>query len=285
MDSVHTVADFKLFTIAGTPVTVATLASIVLILIATVVFSRAARASLERMLGRRGLEHEGRLASISRLLHYLIMLIGGGVALQTAGIDLGALFAAGAIFAIGIGFAMQTIAQNFVSGVILLMEQAIKPGDIIEVEGALVRVERLGIRSTVARTRDEEQLIIPNATIVQSTVKNFTLEDTWYRLRVQVGVAYGSDVERTISLLQRLGLALPWRDPKRPPQVQLVDFADSSVVFELAVFIDDPWQARIYASELRVVLWRELAAAGITIAFPQLDVHFDPPAGPARLEA
>ncbi len=172
---IPSVLAFQLFTIAGTPISVATAISAVAVLVAAMVISRAARHALSTALRLRGLKAEGRLAAVARLSHYTIMLVGVGIAIQTLGIDLGALFAAGALFAVGIGFAMQNIAQNFVSGVILLVEQAIKAGDMIEVDGRIVRVVNMGIRSTVARTRDEEDLIIPNATIVQATVKNFTL--------------------------------------------------------------------------------------------------------------
>ena len=114
-----------------------------------------------------------------------------------------ALFAAGAVFAIGLGFAMQNIVQNFVSGVILLAERTIKPGDVLQVDGRFVKVRHMGIRSTICRTLDEEEIIVPNATIVQSTVTNYTLQDSLFRLRCTVGVVYGSDMVLVKNTLQR----------------------------------------------------------------------------------
>ena len=137
----------------------------------------------------------GTVGVASRLVHYLIVVTGVGVALNTMGINLTALFAAGALFAVAIGFAMQNLTANFVSGVILLAERAIKPGDVIEFEGQMVRVRDMGIRATVARTLNDEDLLIPNSQIVQSTVSNYTFRDTLYRLRVMVGVSYASDLE------------------------------------------------------------------------------------------
>ncbi len=124
------------------------------------------------------------------------------VAMRTTGIRLDALFAAGAVFAVGFGFAMQNIAQNFVSGVILLFERTIKPGDVIEVGGQIVKVQQMSIRATIVRTLDEEDVIVPNSSLVQSNVKNFTLEDNIYRVRVTVGVSYSSDVPKVKAALE-----------------------------------------------------------------------------------
>jgi small-conductance mechanosensitive channel len=199
------------------------------------------------------------------------------MALQTAGVRLGALFAAGAVFAVGLGFAMQNLAQNFVSGVILLLERSIKPGDILEVEGQVVRVRETGIRSTLVRTRDEEEMIVPNATLVQATVKNYTLRDALYRLRVVVGVTYGADLALVRKTLEKVGDRLEWSVQGHPCQILLLEFGNSSVDFEVAVWTEDPWLARVNGSRLREAIWWAFKEQGITIAFPQVDVHFDPP--------
>jgi small-conductance mechanosensitive channel len=212
-----------------------------------------------------------------RLLHYAILATGFAIALQTVGINLAALFAAGAFLAIGLGFAMQNIMQNFVSGVILLTERSIKPGDVLHVEGRFVRVQKLGIRATVARSLDEEEIIIPNSTIVQSSVINYTLRDSLYRLRVTVGVVYGSDMRRVRETLERVASAIEWRVKDREPVVFLLEFGDSSVNWEVSVWIDNPWRVRRLRSDLSEAIWWALQEAGIVIAFPQLDVHFDSP--------
>jgi small-conductance mechanosensitive channel len=210
-------------------------------------------------------------------MHYGIMAIGLAIAVDQVGIDLTALFAAGALFAVGLGFAMQNIAQNFVSGLILLIERVIKPGDVLEVEGAVVRVRRMGIRTTVARTRDDEEIIIPNATLVQSLVKNFTLGDSAFRVRVGVGVSYGSDMRRVRATLERVAAEQPWRLDRPEPVIFLVDFGSSSVDWEVSAWCDNAWGAPRAASELRQGIWNALKDAGIQISFPQLDVHFAPP--------
>lgn len=211
-------------------------------------------------------------------MRYAVLALAGTVAFQLSGFDLGTLVAAGAMFAVGIGFALQNLAQNFVSGVLLLVEQTIKPGDVLEVDGRVVRVVKLGLRTTVARTRDEEDRIIPNATLVQNTVKNHTLADPSFRLRVAVGVSYGSDMKRVRDILERVAREAPFRDAECEPLVMLTAFGSSSVDWEIGVWTTDPWAARRHSAALHEAVWFAFREAGIAIPFPQLDVHFAPPA-------
>jgi potassium-dependent mechanosensitive channel len=268
--------DRTLFTIGSQPVTVATLVAVLAIGVVTVAMSWFFQSTLARLLSAVGVVREGSIGAARRLVHYAVLATGFAVALDTLGLDLSTFFAAGAIFAVGLGFAMQNIAQNFVSGVILLLERTIKPGDVLEVEGRFVRVRDMGIRTTIAWTLDDEEIIIPNAAIVQSTVKNYTLRDSSYRLRATVGVVYASDMALVRRTLERVAGEMDWRDPDKEPLVLMTEFADSAVQFEVSVWIDDPWQLRRAKSQLHEAIWWAFKDAGIVIAFPQLDVHFDP---------
>jgi potassium efflux system protein len=270
--------DRTFFTIAGTRITLGGLVLLVLIATATLALSWILQRLIARAARLIGMTREGPVAVAQRLTHYVVLVVGLAVGLDTLGINLGALFAAGAIFAIGLGFAMQNIAQNFVSGVILLLEQSIKPGDVMEVEGRFVRVREMGIRATIAHTLDDEEIIIPNATIVQSTVKNYTLKDSIYRLRATVGVVYGSDMALVKETLRRVAASMEWRNQTKDPLVLMIEFGDSAVVFEVSVWIDDPWVMRRARSDLNEAIWWAFKEEGIVIAFPQLDVHLDPAA-------
>jgi small-conductance mechanosensitive channel len=208
-----------------------------------------------------------------------VLVVGVAVALETAGINLAALFAAGALFAVGIGFAMQSIAQNFVAGVILLVERSIQPGDLLQVEGKVVRVLDMGIRASVARTRDGEDLVIPNAVLIQTTVTNYTLKDSIYRIKVPVGVAYDSDmsvVKDTLSNVAR-EISEQYAIESHAPQVIMTEFGNHAVNWEVAIWMNDPWAARPAMSALHEAIWWAFKNKGIEIAFPQLDVHFDQP--------
>jgi len=268
------ILDFTLLTLSGTPVTVGTLITAVVILVITWWFSRGMQRGIGRALRRRTVA-DATIAVINRLVHYLIVFIGLAIALDTVGFSLGALFAAGAVFAVGIGFAMQNIVQNFVSGIILLVERSIKPGDVLEVEGKVVRVGRMGIRTTIAQTRDDEELIVPNSILVQGTVKNYTLQDSIYRLRALVGVVYRSDMRLVLDILTRVANEQPWRSARRDPRVLMTSFGDSSVNFDVSVWMDNPWEAPMALSQLHQAIWWALQDAGVVIAFPQLDVHLD----------
>jgi len=275
--SADTVLNTGLLDVAGSSITLATLLVFGAIVAITFRVSRVLQRLLSMWFHRRGVQAEGSLGVMQRLLHYAIVAIGLGVALQTVGIRLGALFAAGAVFAVGIGFAMQNIAQNFVSGFILLLERSIKPGDVLNVDGRVVRVVEMTIRSTIVRTRDGEDLIVPNANLVQATVNNLTMRDKAIRLRATVGVHYGSDMARVRAVLEDMAAALHWRNTELEPQVLLLGFGGSSVDWEVSIWSDDPWASRRDLSRLYEATWDALHHAGVTIAYPQVDVHLDAP--------
>ncbi len=277
IEMIHTVLNFQLFEVGGQGVYVTTIILVGVMILVTWWVSHVLQRLVDRGFRARGVDDVGTTAITKRLLHYTVLAVGISIAIQQVGINLSALFAAGAIFAVGIGFAMQNIAQNFVSGLILLVERAIKPGDIVEAEGRVVRIIQMGIRTTIGKTRDEEEIIIPNASLVQATVKNFTLGDPFFRIRVSVGVAYDSDMRKVKASLSRAANSISSRLADREPVVVLTDFADSSVEWQVSIWTADAWTSPRLASELREAIWWAFEEDGIEIAFPQVDVHFDPP--------
>ncbi|HET7544639.1 MAG TPA: mechanosensitive ion channel domain-containing protein [Polyangiaceae bacterium] len=268
----------ELFRVGSTKVTISTLVIAGVIVLLSFLCSRVVRAALRRLFMHRGhAPRSGEAGAIERLVHYGIVFTGILVALRTTGIRLDALFAAGAVFAVGFGFAMQNITQNFVSGVILLFERTIKPGDVIEVGGQIVKVQQMSIRATIVRTLDEEDVIVPNSSLVQSNVKNFTLEDNIYRVRVTVGVSYNSDVPKVKSVLDSCARSMDYREKGFEPRILLVGFGASALEFEASVWMRDPWNHRIAGSKLREAIWLAFKEQQINIAFPQVEVHFDHP--------
>ncbi len=264
-----------LFTVQGQSITLIDLATFAIFVIATLIVSRLLRRSADAALSRRGVDDPGTKAMARRLIHYVILFVGLATAIDNLGFNLSAIFAASAVLGVGIGFAFQSVAQNFISGLLLLFERSIKPGDILEVEGRVVQVEDMRIRCTVARSRDDEQLIIPNSTLSQGTVTNFTMQDSVYRVRISVGVTYDSDMRQVREALEEAAGAMTWGVRSREPLVLMTAFGDSSVDFEVSVWTNDPWRSRRAQSDLYEAVWWKLKQAGIVIAFPQLDVHFD----------
>lgn len=275
------ILSIHLLEFGGTVITPQSVIVFLFILFVTWVISRLIGRALMRFFGSKTNAKDGSLKAMKRLTHYVVMLIGFAIALQSVGIKMQALFAAGAVFAVAIGFAMQNIVQNFVSGVILLIERTIKPGDILEVEGRIVKITQMGIRATIARTRDDEDIIIPNATLVQSSVKNYTMRDTVYRLNAYVGVAYESDMKQVNETLLNAASEIPWRIQEKEPQVYMEEFASSSVNFRVVIWVDNPWRSNNMISDFNNRIWWALKVAGISISYPQMDVHFDKPVAEA----
>jgi potassium-dependent mechanosensitive channel len=267
----------ELFKVGSTTVTPTTLVIAAVIVLVSFSISRVVRAGIRRFFLRSGLAPTGEAGAVERLVHYGIVLMGVLIAVRTTGIRLDALFAAGAVFAVGFGFAMQNIAQNFVSGVILLFERTIKPGDVIEVGGQIVKVKQMSIRATIVRTLDEEDVIVPNSSLVQSNVKNFTLEDNIYRVRVTVGVSHGSDVRKVKAVLEDCARSMDYREKGFEPRVLLLALGTSALEFEASVWMRDPWNHRIAGSKLREAIWLAFKEQQITIALPQIDVHLEQP--------
>ena len=264
----------ELFRIGDSAVSLFTLGSMAMTFVAMLAVSWLLRAGVRRALRKGSIEAAGGdLGVADRLVHYGFIVVGLALALHLAGIKLGAVFAAGAVFAVGFGFAMQNIAQNFVSGIILLIERTIKPGDVLEIGPQIVKVMKMSIRATIVRTLDDEDIIVPNSTLVQSNVKNYTLEDNLYRVKVKVGVSYESDLKQVRTVLTKAATDLPGRDVSYPPRTLLLDFGPSAIEYETSVWTHDPFNYRIAGSDLREAIWLAFKAAGIRIAYPQLDVH------------
>lgn len=272
---IREILDVQLFRIGETYVTLSTLLTSITFLVLSYWLSRIIRRAMLRRVKESSVPERGSVAVTARLVHYTIVLVGIAIALSTLGVQLGALFAAGAVFAVAIGFAMQTISQNFVAGVILLFERSIKPGDIIEIEDRIISIRELGIRATIARGLNEEDLIIPNSILVQSTVKNYTLRDALYRIDAEVGVTYGSDMARVREVLEATADGIEWRSRDNDSVILMKEFGASSVNFVVSVFTENPWNLRRQRSALNEAIWWSLKEADITIAFPQLDIHLD----------
>lgn len=274
----HRALNFKIFELQhNSHITLMTVVTVVVVLYVTSFASRSIQHVVGRSLNARDSADEGVIAALQRLTHYGIMTVGLAVGLQTAGVNLSALLAASAVFAVGLGLGLQNLAQNFISGIVLLVERSIKPGDTLEVEGRVVRVHRMGMRATVGLTHDGEELIIPNSILMESSVLNKSLETPLIRVGIDVGVAYESDLHATRDALMAAAASVKLRSTARDPQVLLADFGTSSVDFRVFVWVQDPFTAPVLCSELRFAVWDALAEAGIVIAFPQLDLHLDPP--------
>jgi small-conductance mechanosensitive channel len=211
--------------------------------------------------------------AISSLLHYVILLLGFLVAIGAMGLDLNRLTLLTGAFGVGVGFGLQTMVSNFVSGIILLLERPIQVGDAIQMGDLDGEVRRIGIRSTTVHTWRGAEVLVPNATLISGNLTNWTLSDRTRRLELPIGVAYGTDPQRVIALLTETAAGVAGILAKPAPVALFVGFGDSSLNFEVRAWTDhfEEWAA--IRSQLAVSVNNLLKAEGIEIPFPQRDVN------------
>ena len=228
---------------------------------------------MEKVLSSRQMDTGARL-SIVRLVHYGLVLVGFLIALSALGFELKNVTIIGGALGVGIGFGMQAIVNNFVSGLILLFERPIKVGDVIQLsDGQQGRVLNLGLRATTVQTFDRAEIVVPNGDLISNQVTNWTLGDRSMRLTIPVGVAYGSDVETVMRVLMAVATENDQVLKAPQPMVLFLNFGDSSLDFQLRVWISDFNNRRIIQSALIRDIDRRFRIEGVEIPFPQRDLH------------
>ena len=235
--------------------------------------SRTKRFLFNRFLAKSGLDRSLQYA-IAQIVGNIVLIVGIFIVLDNAGIHLGALAVFAGAVGVGVGFGLQNIASNFISGLVILAERPITVGDRVEVAGIAGQVQHIRARSTVIVTNDNITMIVPNTKFIDSPVTNWTYGDPRVRFRLPVGVAYGSDVKKVReALLAAVSEnANTLKDPA--PSVFLEKFGENSIDFELVVWSSEmSYRPRRYRSDLNFAMEQKLREAGIEIAFPQRDLH------------
>ena len=252
-------------------ITLAELVRSVFIILLTMVFMRAVPGLLEATLFR-GLGHGVRYA-YSTIAKYAVVLAGLALAFDAIGIGWSSIQWLVAAIGVGLGFGLQEIFANFISGLIILFERPIRVGDIVTVGEVSGTVSRIRTRATWITAFDRKELLVPNKEFVTGQLINWTLSDAVLRLSIPVGIAYGSDTNRAIEVLEQVAKE-SWRvlaDPR--PHVLFTAFGDSSLSFELRVFVRSAEQLFAARHDLHMGIDKAFREAGIEIAFPQRDLH------------
>jgi small-conductance mechanosensitive channel len=268
---------FPIFTINQTPVTVSSILMFSFVMGLFVVLSRTLpRMLATRLLTRLELREDTRYA-LTRITQYTVVILGGIVAFQFIGIDLSGLAVIFGLLSVGIGFGLQNLTSNFVAGLILLFERPIKVGDRVTVGDMEGDVEEINIRSTTIRSLNNISIIVPNSEFISSAVVNWSHGDPKVRLEIDVGVSYGSDLDRVLRALREVAAENPrvLKDPA--PDVYHMGFGDSAWNMRLLVWIDRPKGHRQVRSEINCAIVRRFRENAVEIPFPQRDLHLRSP--------
>lgn len=270
----------ELFKAGGVVVTTGGLAAAVAAVLLAWALSWAFRRGLDQLAKRDGTrDRQAAIYTVGRIVHYVLLVIGLLLALEFIGLPASRFAVFAGAIGVGLGFGLQAIFNNFISGLILLFDRSLKVGDFVELEsGVHGEVSDINIRSTRITTNDNIEILVPNSEFVTGRVVNWTHHEVSRRLRIPFGVAYGSDKEKVKAAALEAAAAVPFtlaQEGPRRPQVWLVEFGDSSLGFELVVWLTAEATKRPSAVKAAYnwELESSLARHGLEIPFPQRDLH------------
>ncbi|MCA9900901.1 MAG: mechanosensitive ion channel [Ardenticatenaceae bacterium] len=230
------------------------------------------RAMVRYLPGRLNSE-QGFIESVATLMRYALMSLGIVVALGFLGLDFTSMAIIVGGLSVGIGIGLQDIVANFVSGLVLLFEQSLRPGDIIELDGRISRVEKISLRATTVRTRTNTELIIPNSNFTSQQVENLTKTDTLVVVSVPLHVSYKSDPETIMQLAVETAAKHAQVLPNPPPSLSFIGYGESGLDFSLFVSITQPELSFSIRSDLYYMLWKTFKEHNVEIPFPQRDLN------------
>ena len=259
---------YPFFTISDHEVSIKSILLLVALFWSFLWLSKWTERFMHRTMMHKDIDH-GIKGSVEKFSRYFVLMVGIFISLSTLGINLNSLTA----LLVGIGFGLQNITQNFVSGIIILLERPIKRGDIVDVGQVSGRILDIRARSTLILTRDDVVIIVPNSSFISEQVINDSFSGNKLRMNVDVGVSYSSDVDQVTEILLKVANSHAKVLKSPPPTVIFKDFGDSSLNFSLRIWTDDLWFSDLILSDLRYKIIREFQENGVIIPFPQRDLH------------
>ncbi|MCK0158495.1 mechanosensitive ion channel [Cellulophaga sp. F20128] len=261
---------YKLIDGKNVDISVATLASIVIVLIAVTFILRLISKVMVKKLP---VDDKNKFLSLFGFLKYFLYILSIITILHSSGVDLTVLLTASAALFVGLGFALQYLFQDIISGILIILDQSLHIGDIIEIDGKVGRVFETRLRTTRALTRDDKVIVIPNHKFLTDTIYNYTQNHKTTRESVKIGVAYGSDVQLVTKLLLEIVLSQKGILKSPKPFVLFEDFGDSALMFSVNYFTNDSYGDPRIKSDLRYLIDASFRNNNISIPFPQRDIH------------
>jgi len=272
METVRNILKLIILKIGDYNITVSTLLIVILIFLVTKILLWIIKKTIFRKQTIERMQMSNAY-SLFKIIKYILWIVSVLFMMQTLGISITVLLAGSAALLVGIGLGLQQTFNDFISGIILLIEGSTRIDDVLEIDGEVVKIQEIGIRTSKGLTRDDIVVIIPNSVITTSKVINWSHQSKKTRFRIKVGVAYGSDVDLVIRILEESALEHPEIKDKEHINARLVDFGTSSLDFHLLFFSDNVFRVEKVKADIRKIINRKFIENGIVIPFPQLDLH------------
>lgn len=273
MDTLSKLLDFNLISIGDYKIKVYTLVIILLIILITRVILKLIKSALFRRYKGLHLD-KGNTYALYQIIKYVIWVIAFGFILESVGIKVTILIAGSAALLVGVGLGLQQTFNDVISGIILLSEKSIKINDVLEIDGDIVEIQEIGLRTSRGLNRNDISIIIPNSLITTNKVINWSHQKKKTRFKIGVGVAYGSDVDLVVRILEESVLEHPDFDDTKMIEGRFINFGNSSLDFEVLFFSENVFRIEKVKSDIRKIINRKFSENKIVIPFPQMDLHF-----------
>lgn len=273
MERFNQFLNYSVLKIGETQVLVSQLLGVILILLLGRLSVWLIRNLINRSLAKKRLTDEGRRYAVVQISQYIIYITAILLSLESLGVPLTWIVTSSTALLVGIGFGLQDTFKDFLSGIILLFEASVGVNDVVQIGDLIGKVNRIGIRTTEVQTRDGIMVIVPNARLTSDNIINWSHGNRIARFGIEVGVAYGSDVPKVIEILASCAEEHDKVLKTPTPKVQFKEFGDSSLNFDLLFWTRDSFHVEFIKSEIRVSIDAAFHQEGITIPFPQRDLH------------
>lgn len=272
MKIVKNFLEFELISVGDYKIQVYTLVTALIIFLITKLILFLIKNALFRKRRQNKLD-KGSAYALLQIIRYVLWIISFGLILETFGVKVTVLIAGSAALLVGIGLGLQQTFNDVLSGIILLSEKSIKIDDVLDIDGDVVRIQSIGLRTSKALNTDDVSVIIPNSLITNNKVINWSHQTTKTRFRIGVGVAYGSDIDLVLKILEESAFEHSDISDRESTEARLVNFGNSSLDFQVLFFSKNIFRINKVKSDIRRSISRKFAENNIAIPFPQMDLH------------
>ena len=272
MEEIKDILDFRLINFENFQIRVYSIVLIAIVVLVTkLILSLIKKALFQKRLFKK--LDDGTAYAFFQIVRYIVWLLAIGFFLETIGIKVTLLIAGSAALLVGVGLGLQQTFNDIISGIILLSERSIKLGDILQIDGDVIKVQEIGLRTSKGLNRDDITVIIPNTLITTNKVINWSHQSKKTRFKINVGVSYGSDVNLVCKVLEESVLEHPDIYDQKSIEARLLDFGASSIDFLVLFYSENIFEIEKVKSDIRKIIYTRLDEHNIIIPFPQMDVH------------